>query len=75
MAKKKTDNKVKLVSTGLRESGQRTKYTYTTVRCKRNLQEAGKNKLEANKYDPLAFNKETGKCGMHVLFKIGRAHV
>lgn len=68
-SKKKTDNKIKLVSTGLRKSGERTKYTYTTVRNKRNLQEAGKNKLEVKKYDPLAYNKETDKCGMHVLFK------
>ncbi|OGT54618.1 MAG: 50S ribosomal protein L33 [Gammaproteobacteria bacterium RIFCSPHIGHO2_12_FULL_41_15] len=69
MAKKKIDNKIKLVSTGKRENGSETRYTYTTVRNKRNLQETGKNKLEAKKYDPQAFNSETGKCGMHVLFK------
>ncbi len=45
-SKKKTDNKIKLVSTGKGQNGKPTKYTYTTVRNKRNLQEKGKNKLE-----------------------------
>ena len=68
-SKKKTDNKIKLVSTGKGANGKPTKYTYTTVRNKRNLQEKGKNKLELMKFDPRAFNTETGKCGMHVLHK------
>jgi large subunit ribosomal protein L33 len=56
---------IKLVSTGLKEDGQKTGYFKTTYKNKTNTTE----KLELKKFDPRAFNEKTGKCGMHVLFK------
>lgn len=57
--------KVKLVSTGLTEAGKDTGTFYTTSRNKKTSDK----KLELKKFDPRAFNKETGKKGMHILFK------
>jgi len=56
--------KIKLVSTGTNKSGRRTGYYKTTTKNKRNSE-----KLSKNCFDPFAYNPETGKCGMHVLFK------
>jgi len=61
--------KIKLVSTGTREDGKTTgiyKTTTKSVKPKRGIKPG---KLEKMSYDPKAFNKETGKLGMHVLFK------
>ena len=64
MAKKGVAVKVRLVSTATNEKGNPTGYTYYTRKGK-NLTE----KLKMRKYDPRAFNPETGKSGMHVLFE------
>lgn len=61
--------KIKLVSTGTREDGKTTgiyKTTTKSVKPKRGIKPG---KLEKMSYDSKAFNKETGKLGMHVLFK------
>jgi len=64
MAKKGVATKIRLVSTATSEKGTPTGYTYYTRKGK-NVAE----KLTQNKYDPRAFNKETGKRGMHVPFE------
>ena len=56
--------KIRLVSTGTNKDGKKTGYFYTTLKNKRMTE-----KMSFKKFDPRAFNKETGKCGMHVLFK------
>lgn len=60
--------KVKMVSTGTRKDGKKTGTFRTTTKNKRTTTD----KLKFKYYDPLAFNKETGKCGMHVLFEEGK---
>jgi len=57
--------KIKLVSTGKQADGNSTGMYYTTTKNKRKSTE----KINKKKFDPRAFNKETGKCGMHVIFK------
>ncbi|OGO95565.1 MAG: 50S ribosomal protein L33 [Coxiella sp. RIFCSPHIGHO2_12_FULL_44_14] len=57
--------KIQLASTGKTKQGNPTGTFYTTVKNKRNSAD----KLELKKYDPLAWNAETQKAGMHVLFK------
>lgn len=57
--------KIKLVSTGKQADGKPTGTYYTTTKNKR----ASTEKLSKKKFDPRAFNKDTGKCGMHVIFK------
>ncbi len=56
--------KIKLVSTGTNKEGRKTGYYRTTTKNKRTTTE----KLEKMMFDPFAFNKETGKFGMHVKF-------
>ena len=51
--------KIKLVSTA------KTGTYYTTTKNKKTTEK----KLEFKKFDPKAVNPETGKKGMHVLFK------
>lgn len=61
--------KIKLVSTGTKEDGVRTGYYKTTtvsVKPKRGVKPG---KLEKKCFDPRAYNKATGKLGMHVIFK------
>lgn len=61
----KVREKIKLVSTGKTKDGKPTKFFYTTNKNKRTTTE----KINIKKFDPRAFNQETGKCGMHVIFK------
>jgi large subunit ribosomal protein L33 len=61
----KVREKIKLVSTGKRKDGKPTKTYYTTSKNKRQTTE----KITIKKFDPKAFNPETGKTGMHILFK------
>ena len=61
----KVREKIKLVSTGKTAKGKATGYYYTTTKNKRNTTE----KVEIKKFDRRAYNPETGKSGMHVVFK------
>ena len=61
----KVREKIKLVSTGKTSVGKPTKTFYTTTKNKRTNPE----KISTRKFDPKAFNQETGKPGMHVVFK------
>lgn len=61
----KIREKIKLVSTGSTQKGGSTGCYYTTTKNKRTMTE----KLQMKKFDPRAYNAETGKTGMHVLFK------
>jgi large subunit ribosomal protein L33 len=61
----KAREKIKLVSTGKTKEGKVTGTYYTTIKNKRTTTE----KLSRKKYDPRAYNTETGKAGMHVIFK------
>ena len=63
MAKKGVATKVRLISSGKTQDGVATGYTYYTKKGKNAAE-----KLSMNKYDPRAFNAETGKPGMHVKF-------
>lgn len=57
--------KIKLVSTGKTKEGNPTGTFYTTTKNKKTTEK----KLEFMKFDPRAYNPETGKLGLHVLFK------
>lgn len=57
--------KIRLVSTAKNKKGETTGTFYTTDKNKSSTQE----KLEFKKYDARAYNAETGKTGMHVLFR------
>ena len=61
-------DKIKLVSTGTTQAGKKTGTFRTTTKNKRTMTE----KLKLKKYDPRAYNAETGKSGMHVLFEEGK---
>lgn len=61
----KIREKIKLVSTGKKKDGKSTKTYYTTTKNKRTSTE----KINIKKFDPRAYNPETGKVGAHVLFK------
>jgi large subunit ribosomal protein L33 len=61
-------DKIKMVSTGLTKAGKKTGTFRTTTKNKRTMTE----KLKLKHYDPRAFNKATGKTGMHVLFEEGK---
>lgn len=61
----KAREKIKLVSTGKNKEGRATGTYYTTTKNKRTTTE----KLSFKKYDQRAYNAETGRCGMHVIFK------
>ena len=64
MAKSNVREKVQLRSTGTKKDGKSTGSFRTTLVNKR--KEA---KLELKMYDPRAYNPETGKVGMHVIYK------
>ena len=64
----KIREKIKLVSTGTNKAGKITGSYYTTTKNKRNITE----KISLKKFDRLAYNPETGKQGMHVIFKEGK---
>lgn len=58
-------DKIKMLSTGKTKAGKPTgTFRVTTKNKKKNAE-----KLKLKSYDPRAFNKETGKAGMHVLFE------
>lgn len=61
----KIREKIKLVSTGKTEAGKKTGTFYTTTKNKRTMTE----KFSLKKFDPRAYNTETKKSGMHVVFK------
>ena len=65
MAKAGPREKIQLRSTGTKKDGASTGYFKTTFKNKRNTTE----KLSLNKFDPRAWNPETGKLGMVVEFK------
>ena len=65
MAKSEKRIIIKLVSTGLNKEGRKTGYFVTTTKNKTNTPQ----KIELKKFDPRAFNQETGKKGMYVAFK------
>jgi large subunit ribosomal protein L33 len=58
-------DKIKMLSTGKTQAGKPTGTFRTTKKNKKTTTE----KLKMKKYDPRAFNAETGKSGMHVLFE------
>ncbi len=64
---KKKDNLIRLISTGTKEDGVRTGTFKTTVRISR--KNVNPRKLSKKCFDPKAYNPETGKKGMHVLFE------
>ena len=64
MARSNLREKVQLRSTGTKQDGKPTGYFKTTQVNKRK-----EKKLEIKMFDPRAFNAETGKSGMHVIFK------
>ncbi len=66
MAKAGAREKIQLRSTGKQKNGKPTGYFKTTVVNKRNAEDK---KLDLMKYDPRAWNEETGKIGMRVPFK------
>lgn len=61
----KIREKIKLVSTGKTKEGKPTKTFYTTTKNKRTTTE----KINIKKFDPRAFNADTGRDGIHVMFK------
>jgi large subunit ribosomal protein L33 len=61
-------DKIKMVSTGLTKDGKKTGTFRTTTKNKRTTTE----KLKKKYFDPRAYNAETGKTGMHVLFEEGK---
>lgn len=58
-------DKIKLLSTGKTKVGNPTGTFRTTTKNKKKTTE----KLKFKCYDPRAYNAETGKSGMHVLFE------
>ena len=66
MAKAGSREKVQLRSTGTNKKGKPTGY-FKTIMV--NKKKSSDNKLEPKKYDPRAYNPETGKVGMRVVFK------
>jgi large subunit ribosomal protein L33 len=61
-------DKIKMVSTGTTKAGKKTGTFRTTTKNKRTMTE----KLKLKHYDKRAFNTETGKLGMHVMFEEGK---
>ena len=55
---------IRLLSTGTTKLGKLTGYCYTTYKSNKYTE-----KLNFRKFDPRAHNPESGKRGMHVLFK------
>jgi len=64
----KAREKIKLISTGKKQDGRVTGTFYTKTKNKR----TSTTKLSLKKFDSKAYNIETGKCGMHVVFKEGK---
>lgn len=58
-------DKIKMVSTGLTKEGKKTGTFRTTTKNKRTMTD----KLKLKHYDARAYNTETGKRGMHVMFE------
>lgn len=58
-------DKIKMVSTGTTKEGKKTGTFRTTSKNKRTMTEKFKKKY----FDPRAYNTETGKSGMHVMFE------
>jgi large subunit ribosomal protein L33 len=58
-------DKIKLVSTGKTKDGKDTGFFYTTDKNKKTVEK----KLALKKFDPRAYNTETGKKGLYVLFR------
>ena len=58
-------DKIKMLSKGLNKAGRPTGTFRTTTKNKKKSTE----KLKMKYYDPRAYNKETDKCGMHVMFE------
>jgi ribosomal protein L33 len=58
-------DKIKFVSTGKTKEGNKTGTFRTKTKNKRKTT----NKLSFKSFDKRAFNAETGKVGMHVLFE------
>lgn len=58
-------DKIKMSSTGTTKAGKKTGTFRTTTKNKRTMAEKFKKKY----FDPRAYNPETGKTGMHVLFE------
>ncbi len=56
---------IKLISTGKTSKGKLTRYFRTTTKNKK----IKPDKIRKMQYDPLAYNAETGKHGMHVMFE------
>jgi large subunit ribosomal protein L33 len=56
---------IKLASTGKNKKGKPTGTFRTTTKNKRTSTEKRKTKH----FDARAYNTETGKCGMHVIFE------
>lgn len=61
-------DKIKMNSTGTTKEGKKTGTFRTTTKNKRTMTE----KLKKKYYDPRAYNAETGKVGMHVMFEEGK---
>lgn len=57
-------DKIKMVSTGTTQAGKKTGTFRVTTKNKRTMTE----KLKKKYFDPRAFNPETGRNGMHVMF-------
>lgn len=58
-------DKIKMLSTGKTKVGKSTGTFHTTTKNKKSMTAKFKKKY----YDPRAYNPETGKNGMHVLFE------
>ena len=58
-------DKIKMLSTGTTKAGKKTGTFRTTTKNKRTMADKFKKKY----FDPRAYNTETGKSGMHVLFE------
>ena len=58
-------DKIKMVSTGKTKAGKSTGTFRTTTKNKKKTTE----KLKKKYYDPRAYNAETEKSGMHVIFE------
>jgi ribosomal protein L33 len=61
-------DKIKMNSTGLTKEGKKTGTFRTTTKNKRTMTDKFKKKY----FDPRAYNAETGKSGMHVMFEEGK---
>ena len=58
-------DKIKMLSTGKTKAGKPTGTFRTTSKNKKKTTD----KLKMKYYDPRAYNTETGKAGMHVVFE------